>query len=49
MEIISGPANFKTVRNQLAKILHINFNITFAHELVKEAKVISRYRFGQIV
>ena len=32
MEIILGPTNFKTVRNQLAKILHISFNITPTHE-----------------
>ena len=32
MEIILGPTHFKTVRNQLAKILHINFNITLTRE-----------------
>ena len=32
MEIILGPTNFKTVRNQLTKILHISFNITPIHE-----------------
>ena len=32
MEILLGPTKFKTVRNQLAKILHISFNITPTHE-----------------